>query len=113
LKAEINLLKNPRFLKGSFSKTASGLLTFEIFNALPNIIEELLKDLKSKFKIIYSDNSNIFTVNNYKFNSNWDIWAGFYIDSQSSDGDSLLYEIGNFINTILNENRFNKYKQYW
>lgn len=118
---ELEVLSRPHALAGTFSRTAGGFLSYEIFNAIPDIIREIGDILTVSFgctgftpPVAGADQViGECSCGETRLCWGWDNWSGFYIFSDSAEGDRLVALLGEAVNRVLHEPRFRKYVQYW
>jgi hypothetical protein len=110
-----------RTLQGQFYEAASGHKTYEIFYAAPNILFEIGNILVAKFGCTALDLPGIGVKaaitkcqkDDILLDLGWDHWSGFYILAHSAEGDKLIEEIGNYLNSMIGGKDFEKFIHDW
>ena len=113
--------KEKRTLQGNVHIVANGRTSYEIYYANSDIIFEVSDILVAKFGFSQPDRpivglDEVITwcrKGDIVLNLGWDNWSGFYMLAQSAEGDTLVQEIGAYLDTIIGEKRFEKYIHYW
>jgi hypothetical protein len=114
-------LNKKRTLQGKFYKSENGRETYEIYYAVPDIMFEIGSILVSKFGCSPLDPPFVgldviitkCKKENVEVDLGWDNWSGFYLLANSPEGDSLVREIGVYLDTIIEGTAFEKYIHYW
>lgn len=108
-------------LEVSFSTTASGRLSCEIYYAVPNIMFEIEKILIAKFGCTKMETplqgpDQVITSckkGDMKLEIGWDNWSGFYIFADSKDGDQLIRELGEYLRPLIKGKEYEKFIHDW
>lgn len=108
-------------LTGTWSRTATLRLCYEIFYALPDIIHEIEKILTSRFgctplrdpvagpdQVIVRCDCRGITLE-----IGWDNWSGFYIFSDTDEGDLLVKRIGEELDGVIGGSDFERFIHFW
>lgn len=94
---------------GKFYNLANGYKSYEIFEADEKYLFKFADTLIERFEFknkgepivglesIYWD----FYRQSIKVTLGWDIWSGCFINAHCEEGSNFIEEIGNYINSIL------------
>jgi len=110
-----------RSLQGNFHKGANGHVSYEIYYVTPDILFAISDILVTEFgctqiELPKAGLDSVITKcqkGDLELALGWDNWSGFYIFSNSLEGDELIKEIGAQLNTIIGGIDFEKYIHYW
>lgn len=110
-----------RILTGNYSQTASGRLSYEIFNASPEIIDEVGNILVERFRCSpltrkiagFDEVIAGCTHGKIELMVGWDNWSGFYLFSDSPEGEHLVKEVGEHLNAVIGNREFEKFVHDW
>jgi predicted metal-dependent HD superfamily phosphohydrolase len=117
---EIRLLQKPDSFIGVFSRNASGRMSFDIYDATPDICTAMQNHLQTRFGFkdfsipIHGLDETIGTCSNGSVTFAWgyDVTSGFYLMAERAEDERLLAEVCESLNALLLEPRFNHYRTY-
>lgn len=120
LTAEIAALAQADSFRGTYEQNASGLLTWSVYGARAEIMQEITPHLQQQFGFtafsepIWSPDSIIgeCSAPATTLKWGWDVFSGFYFFSAEKSGDALVQKIGDYLNGILGGVEFNLYRTY-
>jgi hypothetical protein len=113
--------KDQHKLEGQFNRIANGRLSFEIYYAVPGIMFEIEKILRSEFGCskletpIHGPDEVITRCHkgDIYIEVGWDNWSGFYMFADSEKGDELIRHIGEYLQPIIRDKSYEKFIHYW
>jgi hypothetical protein len=116
-----HMSKDQRRLEGQFHRTAGGRLSFEIYYAVPDIMFEIEKILRSEFGCSKPETSihgfdEIITrchKGDIYIEVGWDTWSGFYMFADSEKGDELIRHMGEHLQPLVKDKSCEKFIHYW
>lgn len=117
---EIQLLQKPDRFTGCFTRTAHGRMCWELDHARDTIHEMILPILEAEFaltsamRVIEGPGQTVGSVSNGAHTLEWgsDEYCSFYIFAATADDDAFVSRVGEHLNSLLHEPRFNLYRVY-
>lgn len=111
---------NQQGLQGKIFIAANGHLSYEIFRASTEILTPISQLLTSQFNCTFPTPpiiglDEVITTGwqgNIELLVGWDNWSGFYVLADSAEADTLVTEIGTYLDTIITGKEFETYIQY-
>ena len=108
-------------LEGAFYKAANGRQSFEIYRATSEFVFVTAKILHERFgfskcKPPFVGLDEVLTdceKDGRKLLLGWDNWSGFYLMADSEAGDAIVFEIGTYLDSILQNPELEEYIDRW
>lgn len=96
-------------MDGKFHKLSNGHNSFDIYKAPADFLINITDILIKRFEVTLIspqpmsglDGSYLeFKRGNIRITAGWDVWSGCFIQSYCANGDELVLDIGNYLNTL-------------
>jgi|GEM_PF-3880624 len=94
---------------GKFHRKKNGLLSYEIFTPYDDIFFDIVFKVAHKFYFAYYFDFLVFqcyatlTRDNVEIVIGWHKSRGIYVETFSKEGNQVVREIGDYLNSILDE----------
>jgi hypothetical protein len=108
-------------LTGCFHTTASGRASYEIYLATPDFLQVAANVLRVRFGFSLAPEplvgfDQVITDcerDGVKLLLGWDNWSGFYVMADAAAGDNLVKEFGTYLNTLIEQEEYDRYIHRW
>ncbi|GEM_PF-1153060 len=108
-------------LTSIFYKAANGRQSYELYQATSALIPVVAEILRQRFG--FSECKPPFVgldealteceKGDSKLLLGWDNWSGFYIMADSEVDDLMMFEIGSYLDSIIQQPEFESYIDHW